>query len=89
MAVVRLKPDYTVSEDDTDVTVCAVVETSSGPADCPVGFEFSVSLSTVDQTAGTLLPSSNVKIFSLTLSVQKIIRILMWWLLYIQLDLVK
>ena len=45
-----IQTDYIVSEDETDVTVCAVVETSSGPAYCPVGFEFNISLSTVAMT---------------------------------------
>ena len=52
-----IQTDYIVSEDETDVTVCAVVETSSGPAYCPVGFEFNISLSTVGQTAGTITTS--------------------------------
>ena len=48
-----IQADYVVSEDDQDVTVCAVVKSATGLAYCPVGFEFMVALSTESQSAGS------------------------------------
>ena len=52
-AVVGLK-NYSVSEDISDVEVCAIVE-SPNNTECPVSFPFIISLSVNNNSAGSIL----------------------------------
>ena len=53
---------YEVSEDAGSVEVCAIVYSPS--IDCPIVFPFNISLSTINNTAGIILHSYSLFMFS-------------------------